>query len=285
MLNLMFVQFFNPQDSGIYEEVEEKFSIGGLSLSEITQEAPINFTPTQPGHVICRAQNSVGTSMASGSVKIGDMKEPFMILGLPENHLVAEGDSVRLECGAIIYNHSDKIEWLKDGKNVDEIHGINVDQITTKFSYRKTISWKSISKDDSGIYDCEVHRRETNEFAASKQIAITVNDAQAPEITPNFNHSPFRQTMGEAFRLECLIRGLPTPSVTWFKDDQIFTIEEEEDGSNRRDVEISPNNESITFNFLKTSDSGVYRCRAENRIAAEQREVELIVEGKYSNDN
>lgn len=274
--------FFNPQDSGIYEDVEQNFSIKGSSLSEITQEAPINFTPTQPGHVICRAQNSAGTSMTSGSVQIGDMKEPFMISIIPENDQIANGDYIKLECGATIYNHSDKIEWLKDGINVEEIPGLNVTRIGTTFSHRKIIEWKSISDKDSGTYECEVHRRETNEFAGSKQIAISIHEAQAPVIIPNFNHSPIRQTMGEAFRLDCLVKeGLPIPSLIWYKDGEPFTFHEEtEEGSIRKDIVISPNNDSITFNFLKTSDSGIYKCLAENRIGTDEREVDLTVEGK-----
>lgn len=218
--------------------------------------------------------------MAAGSVKIGDMKEPFMISGLAEDHQVAEGDSVRLECGAIIYNHSERIIWRKDDIDVEDIAGIHVDQVTTKYSYRKIVTWRSIGKKDNGVYTCEVHRRDTDEYAGARTISIEVFDAKAPQIISNFNQSIIRQPMGDLCVLNCFVNGLPTPIVTWYKNDEIFKIEEDEN-SIRQDIVMSPDNASITFNFLKMEDSGVYRCRAENRIAAVQREVELAVDGNY----
>jgi FMS-like tyrosine kinase 1 len=204
-----------------------------------------------------------------------------MIWGIDqEKQEIAEGDTVRLECGAIIYNHSDKIVWRKDGEELIESHRIRFDSPNTKFSYRKSLIWDNIAMEDSGTYECEVYRRDTEEYAASRIIQIEVHPSSPPSIIPNFNQTQISLPMGENLQLDCLLKGLPTPTISWYKNDEPFKVEENDLDENQRQRVIQNDDFSITFYFLKPEDSGVYKCHAENRLGADEKQVELIVESE-----
>ena len=255
--------------------------VDSLQSSEFGQVSDIRFTPTQPGTVRCKARNRLGSDNASGLVKLGDLPRPFMISGVSEDQKIADGDYVKLECGANIYNFSNNIVWRKDGELVENLNDIYVEETNTKFSWRKTITWKQITKADSGVYECEVYPKETEEPWAepiAMQIAIAVHDTEAPIISSNFNQTVMQQSLGDSLKLECLVSGLPAPNLLWYKNDEIFVIEETtSDDKSMQRVMIDNANSSITFSVLRLEDAGTYKCVAWNRVGSDIREIQLEI--------
>lgn len=263
------------------DSLDQDEKVDSLQSSEIAQISEIRFTPSQPGSVKCRARNHLGSASETGQVKLGDIAQPFMISGLRDEQKIAIGDFIRLECGAIIYNYSSDIKWRKDGEPVENISDLVVEDANTKFSWRKTITWKQITKEDEGVYDCEVAVRGSEDLLETRQVAIAVHDAQSPVITSNFNQSVMQQTLGSSLRLDCLVSGLPVPSLLWYKNDEIFVIEEvaSDDNSMQR-IMLDNSNSSITFSVLKLEDAGTYKCVTWNRVGSDFKEVQLEIPSK-----
>lgn len=206
-----------------------------------------------------------------------------MITGVNEDQKIAEGDFLRLECGANIYNFSSDIVWRKDGELIENLPEVAVEETNTKYSWRKTITWRQITKDSAGVYECEIFPKETEESEPlTMQLAIAVHDTEVPVISPNFNQTVMQQSLGDSLKLECLVRGLPAPSLLWYKNDEIFVIDEtSSDDNSLQRVMIDNDNSSITFSVLRLEDAGMYKCFATNRVGSDFKEILLEIPSEY----
>lgn len=253
-------------------------------LSEIAQVSDIRFTPSQPGSVRCRAKNRLGSDHGTGYVKLGDLERPFMVTGIRNDQKIAAGDFVRLECGAIIYNYSSNVVWLRDGVPMDHFADITVEENNTKFSWRKSITFKQIEHENEGIYTCEVYEKgfEESEPVDKEQVVIKVHDAEVPTIITNFNQSVMQHSLGGSVKLDCLVSGLPAPSLIWYKNDEVFSIEDSgfENNTMQR-IMIDNGNSSIMFNVLRLEDVGTYKCVAWNRVGEDFKEVKIEIPSEY----
>jgi len=272
--------FLNTQLEGVGESSINK-------SSATAQTAEIKFTPNAPGFVTCKARNIHGSDKAVGQLMLGDLPQSFFLTGIDDDHKIAEGDQLKLECGAAIYNHSSEIKWYKDGEPIENFPHLDVADTSTKYSYRRSIIWESITKDDEGIYECEVYHKNDSETGdveehniqkEQEQVVIKVHTPILPLITSNFNQSVIRQPLGEALRLECFVGGLPTPNLIWYKDDELFVVSE--NNSNR--ISMDSKNETIYFTVLTMDDAGKYKCDGRNRIGSDHRSVEIEVLGELS---
>lgn len=185
--------------------------------SEISQASEIRFSPSQPGTVRCKAKNDLGVDNVSGHIKILDYAEPFIINGITDEQMIADGDSIELECSAAIYDFTNTIKWFKDGVELENGEEFTINDSNGTFSYRRTIIFNPISKKDEGEYVCEVFSNNNHENESSQQriSTIIVHDSRPPLITSNFNQSRISRPLGEGIILECLISGLPVPVLKW----------------------------------------------------------------------
>lgn len=208
---------------------------------------------------------------------IGDLKEVFQITGMDEDQKVAVGDEVTLECGAVIYNYSSNLHWNKNFEPIVKSDDLTIVDSETKYSWRKTISWKSVAKSDEGSYDCQVYPI-GSDLPEIKQISLHIFDPEPPVIIANFNDTFLKQAIGEPLRLECLTTGLPVPMVKWYKNNEEFFIE---DNTTR----ISFNNDNMTLDiqFLTAEDAGHYKCVGWNRIGTDSKAIELEIPSKLTN--
>lgn len=263
------------------DQIDNDNSVDSIKSSDIAQISEIRFSPSQPGSVRCKARNRFGSDNASGQVKIGDLPKPFMISGMNEDQRIAAGDFLRLECGAIIYNYTRNIVWRKDGEVIESLDNLVVEETNTKFSWRKTLTWRQIAKEDEGVYECEVSVKDAHEPPESLQVAIAVHATQMPVITSNFNQSVMQHSLGDSLKLDCLVSGLPIPQLLWYKNDEIFVIEDavSDDNSLQR-IMIDNSNASITFSVLRLEDAGTYKCVAWNRVGSDFKSIQLEIPSK-----
>lgn len=155
----------------------------------------------------------MGEDKIDAKVQIADLPAPFMISGIDENNKIAIGDEVKLECGAIVYNHTNQLQWLKDGIPIEIRSDLHIKDSHTRFSYRKTLHFDAIKEEDRGEYSCETYDSQ-NELRIVPAI-LTLHNAEPPLIVTNFNQSSLSKALGEALTLECYVTGLPIPQLTW----------------------------------------------------------------------
>lgn len=248
---------------------------------DVTQVISINFAAAaKPGRIKCHAKNELGSSEAFGDVIVGDLDDFFVLSGIHENHRIAEGDTVKIECGAIIYDYLKAMSWRKDG---EVINNIARNTTTTQYSRREIITWENITKEDSGVYECGLYNRNNYVIIGRKSLRIKVDDPEPAAIISKFDSKRIEGTIGDEFIFDCTANGTPTATLIWYKNDENFMTTDND--SIRNDVEIiikDINDVSIKFKSLKLDDSGVYRCHAQNRFGADQKEFELVVRGNYS---
>lgn len=243
---------------------------------------------TLPEAVTCHAENAIGTSEpATGYVMVGDLDEMFMfkLSGVIEGQQIVEGNTIRLECAAIIYNDLRVMSLKKDGKvitnNTDGIHFEKI--IITQYSRLEIILWKNITKNDTGNYECELHGRGSNKLLGKKSITINVNEAKPgrPFIISNFNSSKIQKSKGEELTIDCTAPGIPIAPITWYKNGENLMMRKGNE-SIVRDIEIdirSENDVSVKFKSLKVEHSDKYRCSARNSFGSDEKNFELVIRG------
>lgn len=244
-------------------------------LLENVEIAEIKFIPSSPGSVRCHAENKLGSGIGSANVMRGDLAKPFMIIDKHEDRRIVEGDLIRLECGAIVYNYSNKIEWSKDDEPVEKSTNILVNYAKTKFSWRKSITLNPITKSDSGTYKCAAFSKETGKVIDSEQVLIHVIEPQAPKIFSNFNEILVEQQIGDSVTLTCQVSGIPDPNITWYKNGGIFASKD-----NATYEENIKQRMSIILNDLQLEDAGTYECLAKNRVGLDSETIKLKISSK-----
>jgi len=162
----------------------------------------------------CLAENNIGEDKIEAKVQIVDLSAPLLISGIEEHQNIAIGDKVTLECGAIIYNFTDRIRWLKGELSVEERSDLHIKDSNTQFSYRKSLTFDTIKKEDEGEYKCEVYDKEKNELH-SVAILVILHENEPPMIIANFKQQNLSEYSGNSLTLKCLASGFPIPSLSW----------------------------------------------------------------------
>ena len=77
-------------------------------------------------------------------------------------------------------------------------------------------------------------------------------------------------------RLSCGANGSPDPVFAWYKDDAPL------EPTNRIKIKSTVGMSSVIIEEAETSDAGVYKVTAKNRVAEIATEAEVLIEGKIS---
>ncbi|XP_050439361.1 papilin isoform X2 [Adelges cooleyi] len=82
--------------------------------------------------------------------------------------------------------------------------------------------------------------------------------------------------VGGDLTVPCSVDGYPTPSVVWYKDDQLVR--------NTERTQTTENNQLVVVH-TNSSDSGVYKCVAYNAYSSDEKSVNITIEGLYIHPN
>lgn len=123
----------------------------------LAQTSKLYLTPEEPGLIRCTATNTEGTDQSETYIIVSDLKEALEISGIDndKNH-ASVGDPAKINCAALAYNFTGDLAWFHNNMPVKSTDNIIVTDTKTKYSYHKTVEWKSMSKEDSGNYECRV---------------------------------------------------------------------------------------------------------------------------------
>lgn len=243
-------------------------------LSGYFQNKTVKFTPTHPGFATCKAHNNYGSHFEIGLVLPSIIQNSFQTNVFKDYEIITAGDQVKLECSADIYNYSD-ISWKKKG---EIINFSNIEVNSNMSTIKSTICFSNITKTDEGFYQCVVISRKSHKTEVLN-VTLKVHEAKAPSLISNTNQSLLSKPFGDSLALDCFASGFPVPSLKWLKNTEPFHNESDEKNSKR--IIFSNSYSSIDFSVLKSEDSGIYRCVAENRIGSAFKEfnVQIPVQG------
>ncbi|XP_035221092.1 Down syndrome cell adhesion molecule homolog isoform X8 [Stegodyphus dumicola] len=151
-------------------------------------------------------------------------------------------------------------DWLKDGKNVREMHHIKISTVSDV----STIIIEPVSESDSGNYTC---------VASSDGMTDMYVATLYVYVPPEWLSLPTDKDVlsGENVHLPCAATGKPKPNISWNKYNEIdgkfysLIMDHANAGS---DKVILHSNGSLNLIGVNKEDEGVYQCIVSNDVGA-----------------
>ncbi|KAH8378483.1 hypothetical protein KR093_011649, partial [Drosophila rubida] len=245
---------------------------GTLSV-EFVHEAV--FTPTEPGIILCVAQNMINNSPVTVQTKahvlLGDIAQNMTIDGLDKIHHIAKGDEQSFTCSALAYHFDGNLEWLRNGDPITEGPGITIKSSHTAYSYKSTLKFSAISDEDRGTYMCRARYINRPDEYDNREIDVYVHDPKAPQwVYTNLNpKTKIERNLGDSLKLECHSKAMPQASVRWYKDEVLL--------QETNHTHMLDNATTLLIPHLYPKDDGIYRCVVENRLGSIENSATVII--------
>ncbi|XP_031831775.1 uncharacterized protein LOC116426648 isoform X2 [Nomia melanderi] len=175
------------------------------------------------------------------------------IIEEPKSHIGIKGDNVTLTCRATsTANAPLHFTWKRDNFKLESGNiKINVSSGVTEAS--STLHLTNVTHADAGKYQCIVTNTYGTTYSAKAKLSIL--------IYPSFSKIPhdIRVTAGSTARLVCSAEGQPSPQIAWQKDGG-----NDFPAARERRMHMMANDDVLFIVDVKTADSGVYSCTAQN---------------------
>lgn len=205
------------------------------------------------------ASASIYVSGADSASETGSLKKREKVIGIyfPTNmkdRVVAEGSKVKISC--FLESKEPQVKWFKNGEPLQ-----NSPKCRGRYNEGLcSLEIPAASLDDAGEYKCWA-RDETGEASTSCRLEVYA-DPGTGDIPPTFTRNIKDTYHGKLheLQLDVHVRGLPTPTVSWYKDSVLiepndkFQMNDHDDGTCELFI-MDPT----------PADSGKYVCHAENR--------------------
>ncbi|KAM7414915.1 hypothetical protein PAMA_019637 [Pampus argenteus] len=189
-----------------------------------------NVQPEDAGTYVCEAFNSKGKDDHSARVIVEAFPEWVEHISSTEKDLNSDHTMSCIASGKPKPN----IHWLKNGELFD----------------RKEMSFRSLTFDDSGMYQC-IARNNHGVIYANAELRVFA-------CAPTFEHNPVKRVLAAKngrVVIECRPKAAPKATISWSKDTELL--------SNSTRVFIWEDGSLEILNVTRT-DEGRYTCFAEN---------------------
>lgn len=178
------------------------------------------------------------------------------IIEEPKSQMGIKGDNVTLVCRAtstaIARLH---FTWKHDNIEInDDNLQINTDSTENGVTEATSIlHLTNVTHANAGKYQCMVTNTYGTTYSAKAKLSIL--------IYPSFSKIPhdIRVIAGSTARLECSAEGQPSPQIAWQKDGG-----NDFPAARERRMHMMPTDDVLFIVDVKTADSGVYSCTAQN---------------------
>ncbi|XP_054829736.1 vascular endothelial growth factor receptor 1 [Eublepharis macularius] len=220
------------------------------------------------GIYTCIASNKLGTDERSIRYFVTDVPSGFHI---NLEKMPTEGENLVLSCLANKFLYKD-IAWILP-RTVN--NQTRVKKAATKeYSIDLTLTIKNISLEHSGSYACRARNIYTGEEVLQKK-DVTVRAQEAPFLLRNLTDQVVNTS--HSVTLECLVRGLPEPQISWFKNNKEI---QQQPG-----IILGPGSQSLLIERVQEDDGGHYRCLAANLKGAVESSALVTIEGISESSN
>eukprot|EP00794_Sanderia_malayensis_P014863 gene14863-16407_t len=204
-----------------YERMLNNDSLSHNETKMLTQVILKSFEVSRPGDVYCDTP-------------------PIIIINLPSEVIVTQGQSIVLNFSLVIEPHKKTFVWSKDGEPMS-------------ISAKQRFELKNIKSSDAGYYTCEV----ANKFGKIATETVHVVYQEKPSIIthPNDVKTTLKSPLSRII-LVCNASAIPPPTLSWFYAPF----------SNMSQLTLLPvNGYILKLNATSSNQSGFYYCKASNQ--------------------
>ncbi|XP_009071332.1 PREDICTED: hemicentin-1-like, partial [Acanthisitta chloris] len=203
------------------------------------------------GTYMCIAQNPAGTALGKIKLKV---QVPPVIKSQLQEYVVAVDQSVTLQCEAEGYP-GPEISWHKDGQEITE-------SMRRRILSTGALQIVFVQPGDTGRYTCT---------AANPAGSSTSSMELTVHIPPRIRSMDEQYTVTEGSQavLSCVADGIPTPTISWKKDNVLLT---EAVGKYRAVA-----GGDLVLDNVVPEDSGSYTCVATSAAGEDTHTLTLMV--------
>lgn len=199
----------------------------------------------------CVASNSLGQDELDIRFFITDVPGGFSVSQEEEPR---EGGDLHLTCAANKHLYA-SLSWQRvtDGAEALPPAAVVGLPVSGEFSRTLSLSLSNLTADASGTYRCSaLHLLTEQQTHLDTQVEVTV--LQPPVLSQNL--SDCIVNVSSSVTLHCPVHGVPTPLITWFKDENTLL-----QGSG---IVIAPGQGTLHIDRITVEDQGLYTCLAAN---------------------
>ncbi|CAL8259399.1 unnamed protein product [Gadus morhua 'NCC'] len=235
---------------------ELKVTEGAGSMTFYTVGGTVETLKQYQGKYVCFAGNELGTAI-SNEVILNTDTLPTLLKEKKVKKKADEGDSVILKCNPPASSMEPIIHWM-------DWRLLHI-QLSERVMVGKdgNLYFAHAKKEDSrSDYTCNVQYLATRTILPKEPISLTVTASnhvvrnRRPQLMrPTGALTNYHVLRGQSLELECIVQGLPTPSISWLrKDGQLSETRTARDMFDRR----------LRLSNVSEIDAGEYQCTANN---------------------
>ncbi|XP_074598807.1 projectin protein bent isoform X2 [Brevipalpus obovatus] len=268
----------------IREGVRHKAAIKEIERNTFALSLTINDPSNEDGGAYrCNATNELGESNANIALNFqgGDDEEDLSPSFVSKPKIIPKdgGSLILLEC-RIKSTTKISTTWSKGTTLVRESTRIKSSIISEgNDEYTVQLEIKSVSKEDGGIYKCNI-KNSHGEINASLNLNIEGGDLLKAGEPPSFVDKPriIPENNGKLIIMECRVRSKPKPDITWYNDGKIVR-----ESSSRIKMSMIEEKTDIYLIRLELrdpelTDAGLYKCNVKNPAGESNANLTLNIE-------
>ncbi|XP_006794621.1 vascular endothelial growth factor receptor 1 isoform X1 [Neolamprologus brichardi] len=214
----------------------------------------------------CIASNSAGADQLDIHFYITDVPGGFCVKQLEE---AREGGDLHLTCLANKYLYT-ALSWQRVNNTEEaQSRSLNNQQFTFgEFSNSLVLLISNLTARDSGAYRCSARHIVTGqETHLDTQVEVTI--LEPPVLVSNLTDCTVN--VSSSVTLSCPSRGVPPPTITWYKDQRALL-----QGSG---IVISAEEARLHIDRITVEDEGLYTCQATNERGSAESSAYIWVSG------
>jgi len=155
-----------------------------------------------------------------------------------------------LNCGIMSAQKEVSVAWNKDNRPILQTQAALQNRVQILSNGSLLII--ATRPEDNGEYTCSYAKRETSELVTKRR---TLEVFDPVSILPGPRQ--VIATLNQPTVLECNARGIPRPTVTWWREKKMLPM-------NSVKYSQNPDNYQLRINSVSNLDSGIYTCQASN---------------------
>ncbi|KAK1155520.1 hemicentin-1-like [Acipenser oxyrinchus oxyrinchus] len=217
----------------------------------------LGLRPADSGMYSCLAENSAGQETKIYTLTVLVPPSVGSVPAEPAEVTAVQGGSVSLECRAT-GTPPPQISWLKNG------FPLPLSPRTQLLSAGTLLRLSQAQISDSGVYTCVARSR-----AGAAELSYSLQVQVPPAVERTEPPEQVTVVSGSSVTFTCEARGVPPPSLSWFKDSQSLSL--------HRNLLSDGHETRLHLPAVSLSDSGLYACIAANQAGRSTKHFNLTV--------